>query len=130
MAKSVEQDSIMLVMDRSDDNVKLISSTLKKAGYDVVLHSDADEIAHLADHSYPQLAIIDPSTPGLELSELLAALDPGIRVLIVADSGLLDDAPAWAFSKKVRVRLTKPVRRATLLGSVLKVASEPRYLTA
>jgi DNA-binding NtrC family response regulator len=132
MANSIGQNSVVLVMDRNDDSAKLIVSTLNKAGYDVVIRSEPREILELCQVGHPstQLVIIDPETPGVTLSELLPGIDPECRVLIVADPELLESAPEWAFSKKIRASLTKPVRRARLLGSVLQVASEPLYHTA
>jgi CheY-like chemotaxis protein len=132
MANHVEQNSIVLVMDPADQAVKIIASTLRKAGYQVLLGSDpreALEECRATPHSV-SLAIIDPETPGLAITEALAQLSPEVRVLIVADGRLLESAPDWAFSKRIRVSLTKPVRRTTLLGSVLKVANEPLCRTA
>jgi CheY-like chemotaxis protein len=131
MAKTLDSNSVVLVMDRADHDVDVMTSTLRKAGYDVTLCSDPrDFLESCQDHASSKLAIIDPETPGLAVSELLAVIDPQIRVLILADPDVLDSAPEWSFSKNIRLRLTRPIRRATLLGSVLKVASEPLYRTA
>ena len=127
-----EQNSIVLVMDPSDQAVKIMASTLRKAGYEVLLCSDPREALQWC-RATPQsvsLAIIDPETPGLAITEALSQISPEVRVLIVADGGVLESAPDWAFSKRIRVSLTKPVRRTTLLGSVLKVANEPLCRTA
>jgi DNA-binding NtrC family response regulator len=132
MAKTQDPNSIVLVMDRADQDVEVMTSTLRKAGYDVTLCSEPRDIFKFwhMDHASTQLAIIDPETPGLAVSELLEVKNPKIRVLVVADRDLLDSAPDWTSSKNIRLSLPKPIRRATLLGSVLKVASEPLYRTA
>jgi CheY-like chemotaxis protein len=132
MTKPKEQESIMLVMDKTDSGAKVILSTLNRGGFDVLTCSDPDEAIQLCqkEDAGIGLAIVDLGTPGLPVPEFFSLINPRLRVLLVAEARLLKSSPIWSFGKNIRLSLAKPIRRATLLGSVLKVASEPLYRTA
>jgi DNA-binding NtrC family response regulator len=132
MVKSAVQESVVLVMARNDIDAKVMISTLKRGGFEVVPCSEPREAIELCrkDDSRINVAIVDPQTPDLSLAEFLSAIPPRIRVLLVAEPAVLDNAAACVGAKNIRLKLQKPIRRATLLGSVLKLASEPLYRTA
>ncbi|HJT88447.1 MAG TPA: response regulator [Bryobacteraceae bacterium] len=118
-------------MDRQDEDGKLITSILEKAGFHV-LHSStgagAVELCRAADEAV-QLVILDAATPGIQASRLLARLreiDPEIRVLLIAEG----ESAGWALPANVKARLHRPFRRAQLLGSVLEAARRPLTRTA
>ena len=131
MPNPIETKSIVLVMDWTDTAAHVMISTLRRGGFHIVA-CDPREALELCqkDNSGVDLAIVDPGTPGLRPSEFLAAINPRIRVLLVGDPDLLEHPGDWVAARNIRLSLAKPIRRATLLGSVLKVAGEPLYRTA
>jgi CheY-like chemotaxis protein len=132
MPDAIEPKSIVLVMDCNDTAARVMISTLKRGGFDVVACTEPGEAFELCqkETSGIDLAIVDPGTPGLRLSEFLAGINPRIRVLLVGDPDVLENPGDWIFARNIRLSLPKPIRRSTLLGSVLEVAGEPLYRTA
>ena len=129
-----ETNSVVLVMDRSDEDVKLIRSLLEKTGFHVILSANTAEILSLcrAPQGAVQLVIIDTATPGLGMPEFLEQVqntDPRIRILLISNS---KDAQIknWSATGNIRAHLTRPFRRAQFLGSVLEAAKEPLVRTA
>lgn len=110
----------MLVMDPHDEDAKLITTTLEKAGYQVTTCSGVKELAELchASRSSVRLVIVDPSTVGLRMSELLQN-NPDVRFLVVGSDEALDHMPK-EYAKNIRGSLRKPFRRTRFLGSVLE----------
>jgi CheY-like chemotaxis protein len=129
-----DQETLVLVMNQGDEDARLISSTLEKAGFHVATSSDEASALQLCRTSdpTPQVVIVDTTTRGIETSQVLEHLweiDPAIRVLLMADREG-DTARNLSFSANVRGRIQKPFRRSRLLGSVLEVAKEPLVRTA
>ena len=128
MPVKAEQESVILAMDRGNGDVRLITTTLEKAGFQVSASSDQPSILNLcraADHCV-RLVIIDTTAPEIQTSELVEGLrqiDPGIRVITVSDQNE-SHTPGTRGG-----HLTRPFRRAQLLGSVLE-ATQPLYRTA
>jgi DNA-binding NtrC family response regulator len=129
-----DQETLVLVMNQGDEDARLISSTLEKAGFHVATSSDeagALQLCRTSDPS-PQVVIVDTTTRGLETSVVLEHLweiDPSIRVLLMADAQS-DTSRNLSFTANVRGRIQKPFRRARLLGSVLEITREPLVRTA
>jgi DNA-binding response OmpR family regulator len=126
----VDENIVLVVMDRTDYDAKLIASTLTRAGFEVRCCADSTSVLELCCSVGLQLAIIDPGTPGIAIPELLRGMHADVPVLLLADPSLLDSEPDWVGARNIRATLTKPFRRSQLLGSVLKVVNEPRYCTA
>jgi CheY-like chemotaxis protein len=120
MPIQAEQDIIVLVMNPHDEDATLITSTLEKAGYQVTTCSGVKELAELchASQSSLRLVIVDPSTVGLRMSELLLN-NPDVRFLVVGSDDALDHM-SREFAKNIRGTLRKPFRRTRFLGSVLE----------
>jgi len=134
MSEKAEENSVILVMNRGEGDGKIIDSILKKAGFAVSHASEESETLKLCREIGPavQLVIIDTHTSGVRLSELLARLhdvNPGIRVLLMAEGSEKEQAATETLPANVRGHLTRPFRRAQLLGSVLE-AAKPLARTA
>lgn len=132
MPVNAEPDSLVLVMDRDDGDAKLISSTLEKAGFHVMTSSNETDAVNLCRTTDPQLAIIDTNTPGIHTPELLGHMrevNPTIRVLLMADSEQEVSTENRSLAN-VRGQLSRPFRRAQLLGSVLEITRQPLVRTA
>ncbi len=131
---TADQNAVVLVMDRQDEDVKLITSILEKAGFYVAHFSaggDAVEWCRAVAASI-QLVIIDSATPGIEAPQLVEKfrqIDPEIRILMMAE-GQAANLSRGAYPANVKARLSRPFRRARLLGSVLEAARQPLSRTA
>jgi CheY-like chemotaxis protein len=127
------QDSVVLAMDRGNGDVRLITSTLEKAGFKVWTSSEESDVLSLcrsAEKSV-RLVIIDTANPGIHTFQLLESLrqiNPGIGVLLLAGENQPKASHIWAAN--VRGQLSRPFRRAHLLGSVLEATAPALSRTA
>jgi DNA-binding NtrC family response regulator len=129
MATESEPDVAIVLMSPQDVETKLVISLLKKVGFHVLHASDSSEaLERLSGVSGPPpVLIIDEdasSVPIPRLLETARSLNPAVRVLLISER---DDHEA---ARTVRGFLKKPFRRVSFLGAVLKLAGEPRVLTA
>ena len=126
---------MILVMDRENEDLQLLTSLLEKSGFSVHQSASSNgalDLCRAGHHSVP-LVIVDTSTPGVHSSELLDAIqtvDPGIRVLLISDQDESEPIQDWPLRRNVRGHLSRPFRRAQFLGSVLEAAKEPLVRTA
>jgi CheY-like chemotaxis protein len=130
-----EENTVVLVMDRGDEDVKLVTSLLEKTGFCVIQSTNKADILALCrrnDNSV-QLVILDTSTPGIQISELLDQVqtsDSRIRILLISGENESEPNQHWSVTGNVRGHLNRPFRRAQFLGSVLEAAKEPLVRTA
>ena len=135
MPISVEESPLVLLMDRRETDAKLITSILEKAGFHVFASSDraaAINLCRSAEHSV-QLAIIDTTLSGIHTAELLEQIrqvNPAIRVLLMTSPDDQESPRIAPTAVNVHGRLTRPFRRAQLLGSVLDMVRQPLVRTA
>jgi len=127
-----EENTVLLVMDHGDEDVKLITSLLQKSGFHVVRSANKTEVLDLCrtGDDAIQLMIADTGTPGIQISDLLEqvqAVNPHVRVLVISGKKELEPVKK---SGNVRAYLSRPFRRAQFLGSVLDAAKGPLVRTA
>ena len=127
-----EENTVLLVMDDGDEDVKLITSLLEKSGFQVVRSANKAEVLDVCrtGDDAIQLMIADTGTPGIQISEFLEelqAVNPRVRVLVI--SAKKGPEPVKKTSN-VRAYLSRPFRRAQFLGSVLDAAKGPLVRTA
>jgi DNA-binding response OmpR family regulator len=132
MPVTVEETAI-LVMERGNEDVKLVTSLLEKTGFHVSQSADRAEVLRYcrAAQDVTPLLIIDTATPGLQISELLdqvQAANSSVRVLMITAPDESEDS--WSGKRSVRGHLTRPFRRAQFLGCVLEAAKTPLVFTA
>src|SRR5579862_3344110 len=67
---------VILVMDRDDEDVQLVTSLLEKTGFQVILSPEKTDLLDScrASHRSVQLVIIDTETRGIHMPELLDEL--------------------------------------------------------
>jgi CheY-like chemotaxis protein len=127
-----EQNTVVLVMDQLDEDVKLITSLLQKSGFHVVQSADEAEVLDLCRTAEDaiQLIVADAGTPGIEISELLEhvqAANSRVRALVISGK---KEPPLTRNASNVWGYLSRPFRRAQFLGSVLDAAKGPLVRTA
>jgi CheY-like chemotaxis protein len=122
------------VADGEASVLKNVSSTLEKAGFEVLTaHAEPDILDVCAHHPEPiQLAIMDMSMAGNgpDLLERLDSSYPGIRFLFTSSSDDSGSERQIGRSGRPRGFLQKPFRRSQLLGRVLQVLDTPAVRTA
>jgi len=121
--------NVLLITDDAPE-IKIMSATLKKAGFHVSNVPFANSALHtlLESGETIDVAIID--TPGPQDTELLQQLhdyDPNLRMLFIAPG---EPARNIGPAGHVRGYIHKPVRRAQLLGNVLKLIASPSTFAA
>jgi len=126
------EDSAILVMDRGNEDVKLITPLLEKAGFHVSRSANNADVVDFcrAIHDAATLVIIDTATPGLQFPALLdqlQAANSSARVVLITNVD--EPEKLWAGKRNVRGHLTRPYRRAQFLGCVLE-AAKPLAFTA
>jgi len=133
MGNGTGTDTVVLIIEQ--DNIrKVVSSTLRKAGFGIVAlpNMDATPAELFSESAAIRLAIVDAEScrhKGLDFFRKLVQMVPGIRVLFLADSKNPEILCETGEHPQFRV-IQKPFRRARLLGQVLDVIREPLALRA
>jgi response regulator RpfG family c-di-GMP phosphodiesterase len=127
-------NTAVVVADNRETVLQAISTTLEKAGFNVLAASTRSQaIRCFRESAHPvNLAIID-SAAGINVPELVGQLDaisPGVRTLFLTDFETEESLRAVPASGHIRGFLRKPFRRAKLLGQVLEIMDKPMVLTA
>jgi DNA-binding NtrC family response regulator len=130
MRTDSEAGTAVVVMSRDDEDLKLIKSTLKKVGFEVVSFENGKEVGELLDARDPSLRLVvaDPEVPELDFRQLLKKLhelDSPVRVLC-----LCEELPSSAYAEYIGAHLRRPFRRAHLLASILDATEKPLARTA
>jgi two-component system cell cycle sensor histidine kinase/response regulator CckA len=131
---SKESPVVLVVANEEQAVRRAVASTLEKAGFIVTgASSGVGALEQCRQRGLrPELAVIDTTTPGIDLPDLMAQLhqiSPSMRVLFLSG-----DFPSDVV-RSVRARwrgkcLSKPFRRSQLLGQVLTLMDEDLVLTA
>jgi len=128
MQNTGPRKNVLLITDDAPE-VKVISATLEKANFHVVNVPCATAVSRVLKSDEPiDVAIID--TPKPQDDEILQSLHeryPDVRLLFIAE-----DQPAADYGPAGHARgyVHKPVRRAHLLGTVLKLIEAPSMFAA
>lgn len=132
MPTIIEENAVVLVMERGNEDVKLITSLLHKAGFGVLQTTNQAEILELCSNgdATASLVIVDAATPGTAgIVEQVRAANSAVRILLIGASRDSEPVTDWSL-KNVQARLSRPFRRAQFLGSVLELAHQPLVRTA
>lgn len=120
-------DVSVLVVDDEPDTVKLTTLVLKRAGASVVSAASATEALQRLENAWPDIALLDlemPDTDGYALmNQVRATRDAHRRTLPVVAFTAHGEASHRARTKSAGfdLHLTKPIRPALLVGSVLRL---------
>jgi CheY-like chemotaxis protein len=139
MGPEDSHNTAVVVADNRETVLQAVSTTLEKAGFTILAASSAaDALQHCRAHAHDsrhavQLAIIDATTAGINVAELVGQLEsisPGMRTLFLTSGDEEQSLRGIAAAGRVRGILHKPFRRAQLLGQVLEMMDQPLALTA
>ncbi|MBI4769152.1 MAG: response regulator [Chloroflexi bacterium] len=120
---------LILVVDDDRDTLSLITSTLRRAGYEVLEARNGPEALHQFDSQAPEVVLLDLMMPEMDGYEVLAGLKrrsiwPPPVIIFTAKAALQDKVrglEAGAFKY-----LTKPAKREELLATVQAAVEEKR----
>ena len=130
-----QEESAILLLNRADKDIGLVTPLLEKVGLQVLISFSADgalELFAKAGRS-ARLLIMDETVSPRAIPEFLdrvRSVNPHIPILVVSERDESEPAQGWVPNANVRGFLKKPFRRAKFLGSVLKLIGEPLARTA
>lgn len=118
MAKKV------LVVDDSPTDLQMLTSLLKKNGYDVVTAVDGDDAIDKASASHPPLVVLDiilPKKNGFQVCRQLKMTDDlkGIKVILVSSKNQ-DSDKFWGMKQGADDYIGKPYSDQEMLAAVAK----------
>lgn len=124
----------IVVAQRADRDAKLIKSALRKLGFSVISAEDEREAVKLLASlgRNLELAVVDPTTPGLDVRSLLRKMEESgseAHVLCVCGEGSERACEIREFAGRISGYLNRPFRRSHLLASILD-AERPLARTA
>ena len=130
-----DQVTTVLIMNRSDRDVKLLRSVLHKIGFQVANFENGNEVLDslAAGDSSLRLVVVDPATPNLQFERFLEKLhhaSPDIPVLCLLQEDRETAKMSSACKEHIGGCLKRPFRRAHLLASILEVTEKPLARTA
>lgn len=117
--------SKILVVDDDSNNQRMLSYSLRKAGYEVLLASDGQAGLDILDHEEIHLAIIDLSMPVMDGISMLRSIRTNLTyselpVIVLTASG--DENELFmADTLGVVAFLTKPTSSRILLKTVANI---------
>ncbi|WP_342618236.1 response regulator [Rhodoferax sp. GW822-FHT02A01] len=115
-------NSVVMVVDDVPQNTRLMRSALASAGYAVVTAQDGPTALEIAQHTPPDLVLLDVRMPGMDGYEVCSRLKAQettrhIPVIFMTASDN-EDAEARCFEVGAADYITKPIMLATALARV------------
>jgi DNA-binding response OmpR family regulator len=135
MGTDNQPDVAIVVAQRGDRDAKRVRSALKRFGYFVMSSEDGREAGKLltSADSHLELAVIDPTVPGLDFRGVLKNLeDTGseVHVLCLCEEGSEKALQLSEFEGRIGGHLRRPFRKSHLLASILDATEKPLARTA
>lgn len=117
--------SIILVIDDSLTDRRVIQGSLQEAGFAVITAASQEEAKKQITHHKPDLIVLDivlPDRSGFELCRLLKAADQTKNIpVIICSSKNSNMDRYWGIQQGSDAYLTKPVNGDELLKTVRKL---------
>jgi two-component system cell cycle response regulator len=121
----------MEILIAEDDRVtvQILSSVLKKAGYDVLIAHDAMQAVMMAMRKPPDAILLDIGMPGGTGMQVLQRLKASTRTsmipVIVLTGSTEPDLPDRVRALGAAEFMSKPVDPATLLSTLQRLLGQP-----
>jgi DNA-binding response OmpR family regulator len=123
-------ETLVLVADDDEDILLLVTTRLRRDGYEVIAARNGEEALALAHERRPDIAVLDVGMPKLDGLEVLGRIraDETLKtmrvVLLTAKAQESDMRRGYAAGADAYVR--KPFSPSELSARVLELAAEPR----
>ncbi len=114
----------VLVVDDSPTDLQMLSSLLKKSGYEVVTAVDGEDAITKASEAHPPLVVLDivlPKKNGFQVCRQLKTTNEtkDIKVILVSSKNQESDK-FWGMKQGADDYIAKPYQDAELLAAVKK----------
>ena len=115
----------VLIVDDSPTEMHVLKGILKKGGYSVITAVDGESGVAEAEHSKPDLILMDVVMPGLNGFQATRQLSrnpetSGIPIIMVTTKGQETDR-AWGLRQGAREYVVKPVSAGELLKKIKSI---------
>lgn len=123
-------ETLVLVADDDEDILLLVTTRLRRDGFEVIAARNGEEALALAHERRPDIAVLDVGMPKLDGLEVLGRIraDETLKtmrvVLLTAKAQESDMRRGYAAGADAYVR--KPFSPSELSARVLELAAEPR----
>ncbi len=119
-------DPLVLVVDDSPTELRLVSRTLQDKGYRIVTAVDGDDAVNKATIEHPAVIVLDvvlPKKNGFQVCRQLknSADTRGIKIVLLTSKSQ-DSDRFWGLKQGADAYLTKPVSQEELLYQVNRFA--------
>ena len=112
----------ILIIDDSPTDVRVFSTLLERAGYQVVAVNSAEEGIERVRAELPDLIIMDVIMPGMNGFQATRTLtrDPVTAVvpIVMITTKSMETDRVWGLRQGARAFITKPVNEKELLGCI------------
>ena len=114
--------ALVLIVDDSPTEQHVISSVLKKHGYDTVLASDGEEAISIAESAHPDVILMDVVMPGMNGFQATRQLSKNpstakIPIVMITTKDQETDR-VWGLRQGAVDYLMKPVNDKALVAAV------------
>ena len=112
----------ILIIDDSPTDVRVFTTLLERAGYNVIAVSTAEDGIERVRAELPDLVIMDVIMPGMNGFQATRILtrDPataGVPIVMITTKSMETDR-VWGLRQGARAFITKPVNEKELLASI------------
>lgn len=112
----------ILIIDDSPTDVRVFTTLLERAGYQVIAVSTAEDGIERVRAELPDLVIMDVIMPGMNGFQATRILtrDPataGVPIVMITTKSMETDR-VWGLRQGARAFITKPVNEKELLASI------------
>ncbi len=117
----------ILIIDDSPTDIRVFSTLLERAGYQVIAVSSAEEGIERARAEPPHLIIMDVIMPGMNGFQATRTLtrDPltaAVPIVMITTKSMETDR-VWGMRQGARAFITKPVNEKELLACISELLS-------
>jgi len=123
-------ETLVLVADDDEDILLLVTTRLRRDGFEVIAARNGEEALELARERHPDIAVLDVGMPKLDGLEVLAQIREDetlktMRVLLLTAKAQESDMRR-GYEAGADAYVRKPFSPSELSSRVLELAAEPR----
>jgi DNA-binding response OmpR family regulator len=130
----VNDRALILVADDDPDILELVSVTLEREGYEILLASNGEEALELARQRLPDLAVLDvmmPRLDGCEVTHFIRTIDATSGMPVILLSAFAEETQAArGLAAGADAYVKKPFSPRALSAQVAALLAAPRDAAA
>jgi DNA-binding response OmpR family regulator len=125
---------VILVADDDPDILELVSVTLEREGYEILLASNGEEALEVARRQLPDLAVLDvmmPRLDGCEVTHFIRSIDATCEMPVILLSAFAEETQAArGLAAGADAYVKKPFSPRALSAQVATLLAAPRDAAA